>query len=305
MQSQTFPVSGNGHHAILIYAKDSAGNEMRKAFAFSIDDQKYPETSIWPSRGGIYASSVEVKLSPSEVCEWTKMTTDGSDPTEDHGIVYTGPISIRKTTRLKFRSKGQGGNLEPVRTAHFTITQRRDGVFESDQHIDGYIKANPDGTGACVGAFGNLGIGSGSDGKDNRAILHFDTASIPDNADIKHAYLEVTRASGSDDLWADGRVIQVDVQTGYFGTSQALQADDWGAPATAMGVAQVDPFTSDSTRSSPFSEAGLKAINKTGVTKIRLRLSSPHGSLNHYLFVRDGAAAKLFVEYEPAAAASP
>jgi pimeloyl-ACP methyl ester carboxylesterase len=298
INSKTFTIKGNGNHSILCYAKDSASNEKLQSFAWCIDDQEYPETSISPSMGGTYGGSIDVEFSPSESFVWTKYTTDDSDPSDVNGNEYTGAVNIRKTTILKFRSKDTQGNLEPVKTAIFTITQEsQKAVFNNNAEKDGYVKANADGSGAFVGTFSNLAVGSSWDNKDNRAILHFDTASLPDNAVITRAYLEIKYNSKSGDAWSGGRIMEVDVQKGYFGSSYATRADDWGAKATAEGVAHIDKFTADVGQSSEFSQAGMEAINRTGVTQIRLRMSPSHASPNNCIFIKGGTDAKLFIEY--------
>lgn len=148
-----------------------------------------------------------------------------------------------------------------------------------------------------MGALSQLAIGLSRDKKETRAILHFDTASLPDNATITRAYLEIQYHAQSGDVWMGGTTMSVDVQKGYFSSSQALQADDWGARATAERVARIEPFSAGAKPSSDFSPAGLAAINKTGVTQIRLRMEPPPTSPNNYLFIKGGANAKLFVEY--------
>jgi pimeloyl-ACP methyl ester carboxylesterase len=40
---QTFTIKGKGHHSVLCHAQDSAGNAMFESFAWSIDDQRYPD----------------------------------------------------------------------------------------------------------------------------------------------------------------------------------------------------------------------------------------------------------------------
>ncbi len=295
---KTFSIKTNGNHAISCYAKDSAGNETLQSFAWQINDQQYPETSLSPSMGGMYVDSVAVALSPSERCEWTKYTTDGSEPSETNGDTYSGPIAIGKTTALKFRSKDNQGNLEPVKTATFVVTPKTpQTVFDNRAGSDGYVKAKPDGSDAFVGSFDNLEIGASRDGKESRAILYFDTSTLPDNAVVNKAYLEVKLHSRRGDPWADGRRIAIDVQDGCFGSSQAVQVDDWGDAATAEAAGHIGKFTSGTTRSSEFSREGVTAINTTGPTQIRLKLEPSQSSPNNSLFIKGGADAKLFVEY--------
>jgi hypothetical protein len=298
VDSKQFKIEGNGPHSIFCYAKDSDGNEMSRPFVWSIDDQRYPETSLSPSMGGLYVESVDVVLSPSERCEWTKYTTDNSEPSDTNGKVYAGPISVLETTTLKFRSKDVAGNLEPVKTAVFTIVpQLQEVIFNNNADRDGYTKAAADGSDAFVGSYRNLAIGAGRDGKENRAILYFDTSSLPDNAEVSSARLEIKVHAKKGDVWADGRTVEVDIQHGCFGSSQAIQADDWDAPATAEGVARIDKSGADVIRSTDFSQAGIDAINKTGPTQVRLRMNRPHTSADNYVFLKGGAEARLLVEY--------
>lgn len=298
VEKKTFAISGNGNHGLYCYARNRAGKEIRQPFAWRIDDQSYPETCLAPSMGGIYTNRVQVTLSPTEACAWTKYTVDGSDPSEANGIDYTGPIMLEHTTLLKFRSQDLNGNIEPVKHAAFTITrQMHQMVFDNKAERDGYVKAAPDGSGALVGTFSNLAIGAGHDGKDCRTILSFDTSLLPDNARISKAYLTVRQHLSSGDVWDDQRRIDIDVQHGYFGSSKCIRADDWSAPATVREAARIERFTSATARSTDFSKAALEAIDKTGMTQIRLRLNMPHTMPNNYLFIRGGAEAKLVVEY--------
>jgi len=292
-----FEISGNGNHVIACYAKDSGGNETHETFPYSIDDQKYPETGIAPSRGGTYADGIEITLTPSEHIEWTKYTSDGSIPDHDNGIPYTEPFTLVETASLKWRSKDVQGNIEPVNMTVFTITKElQEAVFGNDANKDGYIKANADGSRRSIGTLGSLPLGVGWDGKVNRPILHFDTASIPDNATITTAWLRVEHFSGWGDPWAGGNMLVVDIRTGYFGSSLSLQTDDWDDPATASAVATIDEFASGTNDSSGFSQEGLDAINRTGITQIRLRFD-PNPSDTQYVRIKQGASAKLFVEY--------
>ena len=169
-------------------------------------------------------------------------------------------------------------------------------VISNNGSKDGYVKAYSNGTGREVGTFSNLGVGAGGDGKQNRAILHFDTSGIPDDATITRAYLQVEYSSGSGDPWTGGTLV-VDVKPGYFGSSDSVQTDDWDAVATASSVASIDRFTSGIKNSSDFNSAGLSAINKAGTTQVRLRFNWDPSAWN-YIFIKEGSTAKLYVEYQ-------
>jgi pimeloyl-ACP methyl ester carboxylesterase len=303
-----FSIRGNGAHAILCYTKDSAGKEAFQAFGWQIDDDDYPETRLSPSAGGNFVDKVRIELNVDEASEWTRYTLDGSEPSDTHGETYTAPIVLDRTARLRFRSRSLAGKLEPVRSAVFTVTPRPDRlVFDSEARCTGYLVAQHDVDKVMVGTGNMLRIGAvagttpargdtPSPHGDSRAILHFDTASLPDNAQISHAFLEVGFHARSGDPWAGGRKIEVDVQRGHFGSSRALHASDWNARATAEGVAQIDKFMLGAGKSTDFSRAGLDAINKTGVTQCRLRMTPPvNGEPGACLMLEGGTMARLHI----------
>ena len=303
-----FSIRGNGAHAILCYTKDNAGKEAFQAFGWQIDDDDYPETRLSPSAGGNFVGKVRVELNASQRCDWTRYTLDGSEPSETNGETYTAPIVLDRTARLSFRSRSLSGKLEPVRSAVFTVAHQLERlVFDSDARRTGYLVAQHDSDQVMVGTGNMLRIGAVAGTMrargeapaphgDSRAILHFDTSSLPDNADLSHAFLEVAFHAKSGDPWAGGRKIEVDVQRGHFGSSRALHANDWHARASAEGVAQIDRFSSGTTNSTDFSRAGLEAINKTGITQLRLRMTPRvNGEAGACLMLAGGAMARLHV----------
>ncbi|MFC5460448.1 alpha/beta fold hydrolase [Massilia niabensis] len=326
VDKKRFTIRGNGTHAILCYMKDSAGHEAFQAFGWQIDDDDYPETRISPSAGGNVVGEVRIELKVCEPCEWTRYTIDndaldGSEPSDTNGETYTAPIVLAQNARLRFRSKSLSGKLEPVHTATFTVTRQPDRlVFDSDPQCTGYLIAEQGGT-ILVGTGNMLRIGAvagstagtvpaGSEQPaphgDSRAILHFDTSSLPDNAGIRHACLEVAFHAKSGDPWSGGRNIEVDVQRGHFGSSRALHAGDWDARATAEGVARIEECSSGTCNSTDFSQAGLDAINKTGITQCRLRMTPPaNGGNGACLMLEGGTMARLYVTLASPDQASP
>lgn len=172
-------------------------------------------------------------------------------------------------------------------------------TFTSVAAEDGYIKANADGSAPAVGTLTGIALGRGTDAKYNRGFLSFDTSGLPDGATVTRAYLTVTYSSGSGDPWASpaGNTLVIDVKTGTFNAA-AIELADWGAAATASSVASIAKFTTGAKASTDFGSAGLAAINKTGRTQLRLRFTG-NPAATAYLFVQDGANAKLTVVYTP------
>jgi len=258
-----------------------------------VDDGQYPRTSISPARGGLFAGPVAISLRVSQPCRWTRYTTDGTEPSETAGTPYSPGDSIRidESTVVRYRSQDLTGRTEPTRAASFTIVPARTTeVFASDDQRDGSIIATGSGKVASVASFTDLVVGSETGDGESRAILHFDTSSLPDNATVTSAALELELLSASSD---GAGPVNIDVKTGHFGSSRALQSRDWDARASAEAVAQLARFTPGAQRSTEFSEAGRQAIHRAGVTQLRLRLERPGGGVRF----RGGAAARLIVQY--------
>ncbi|MFD0571640.1 hypothetical protein ACFQ0T_23560 [Kitasatospora gansuensis] len=160
------------------------------------------------------------------------------------------------------------------------------------------MKANADGSAPAVGTLaGSLGlaVGRGTDGKQNRSLLSFDTTALPAGAVVTAARLTVSYGSGSGNPWNEGQ-LTVDARTGCFGTTCTTGTDDYAATADAPAVATLAAFTTGTRTSTDFSPAGLAAITPGGT--LQLRLGFDHAlTSTAYLFLQRGANATLTVEY--------
>ena len=195
-----------------------------------------------------------------------------------------------------------GGGGTTTTTAPTTTTTAPTGTttvtFDSIAGDDGYVKATSTGGSPAVGAYSNLAIGRGTDGKFNRALLSFQTSTIPDGATIVRAYVTVRYSSGSSDPWANpaGNSLVVDVKNGCFG-SCVTETTDWAAAPNTSAIATIAKFTTGAKDSSNFSSGGLSAVNKTGKTQLKLRFSQNQSS-TAYIFIQSGTYAELTVEYQ-------
>ncbi|MEJ1095129.1 MULTISPECIES: PHB depolymerase family esterase [unclassified Pseudoxanthomonas] len=174
--------------------------------------------------------------------------------------------------------------------------------FSNEDANDGYVKANADGSAPAIGtleSYSGLALGRGTDGKYNRALLSFDTSSLPDGATVVSATVTVTYRSAYGDPWSSpaGNTLTVDAQLGCRGAC-IIETGDYAGAMTANDVAQLQRFTGGSQTSNLFSGAGLGAINRAGRTQLRLRFSAQPTATN-YLWIDKGASAKLRVEYLP------
>ena len=121
-------------------------------------------------------------------------------------------------------------------------------TFRSNGTYDGWILES--GEDSNKGGSKNSAADSfylGDDAKDRqyRAILHFPTSALPDNAVVTQVILTIKKqAHVGTDPFVTHRNILVDIRTGYFGSLGpfsigALQAVDFQAPAHRNAVGMI------------------------------------------------------------------
>jgi len=178
-----------------------------------------------------------------------------------------------------------------------------EGMYEV---LESWENTNLGGTRNSSGA--TLRLGDDATRKQYRSILSFDTSALPDTAVITKVTLKLRQkgiAGGGNPVTAFQGFI-VDMNTGLFGNSAALQVTDWQAVAQKT----VGPFT-------PSLSGGWYALDLTaakayinklatgeGLTQIRLRfkLDDNNNSIANYLSLYSGNAGaatrpQLIVEY--------
>jgi len=260
-----------------------------------------------PSNGATVSGTVTIAASATDNVGVTKVefyinnNKVGEDTSSPYEYSWNTTGYSNGTYSLKAIAYDAAGNSAVDNDTSVTVSNSSSGdttvSFNSIASDDGYVKANADGSSPAVGTYSTLGIGRGSDGKYNRAILSFDTSSLPDNATITRAYIVVTYSSRSGDPWANGNSLVIDVKNGYFGIASTIETSDWAASPTASAVASIASFTSGTKQSTDFNSAGLSAINKTGKTQLKLRFVNNQSS-TAYIFIKEGADAKLYVTYQ-------
>ena len=178
-----------------------------------------------------------------------------------------------------------------------TVAAPLTATFANSAVNDGYVKAFSSGTSPEVGTLPGLAVGKGTDAKFNRAVMSFDSSSLPDAATVTRAWVVVQLDSYAGNPWADpvGNTLGIDVKTGCFGTC-GVQTGDWAAAPTASAVAAIPAFFSGGKVSADFASTGRSAVNKTGVTELKLRFTAWQFYVNA-ITLKDGASARLVVEY--------
>jgi hypothetical protein len=111
-KSWTLP-AGDGVKTIYVKFKDSTGNWSSAYTATVTLDTTPPITSASPP-GGFYDSTQFITVSANEPST-IYYTTNGTPPSESSSV-YSSPIPISATTKLRFFAKDTAGNPEAVKT---------------------------------------------------------------------------------------------------------------------------------------------------------------------------------------------
>jgi carboxypeptidase T len=151
----------------------------------------------------------------------------------------------------------------------FTSGGTQDGwVLESGENtsVGGSLTSNNSTSSA-------LRAGDNNQDRQYKAVVSFDTSSIPDGATIVSVTLRLLRGSvtGTNPFTTHG-TCWVDVQNGTgFSGSTTLQNGDWQAAATAAQATSLSNAASNGTWSTGnLNAAGIAALNKTGTTQLRV-----------------------------------
>jgi hypothetical protein len=115
-----YNAASEGTYQLYGWAKDGAGNVSLPAEPVRVTvDRTAPVTTANPV-GGWFGTALNITLEANEPST-IYVTTNGTTPSESSGL-YTMPIPISTTTKLKFFAKDLAGNVEPVKTVIYYQT---------------------------------------------------------------------------------------------------------------------------------------------------------------------------------------
>jgi uncharacterized delta-60 repeat protein len=114
-------------------------------------------------------------------------------------------------------------------------------------------------------------VGDDQNDKQYRSIVSFNTASLPDNAIVTAAQVNIKRQGlvGTDPFTTHGALL-LEIRNGLFSNDLDLRLSDFAAPASSSTP---DTFTGplDSWYTANLGSANVVFINKYGITQFRLR----------------------------------
>ncbi|HSF43133.1 MAG TPA: M14 family zinc carboxypeptidase [Thermoanaerobaculia bacterium] len=190
-------------------------------------------------------------------------------------------------------------------TLTLTAVAAQDGwVLESGETTG--VGGSLDATASTTSA---LRAGDTNQDRQYKTIVSFDTSAIPDGVTILSATLRLRRGalSGTNPFTTHG-TCWVDLQTGGFSGSTALELSDFQATATVVQAATLSNAASNGTWSEGgLNAAGIAAVDKTGTTQLRVyfNLDDNDDNGNDYLGYYSGNSSttsyrpQLVVTYYP------
>ncbi|MEK6754199.1 MAG: DNRLRE domain-containing protein [Chloroflexota bacterium] len=148
-------------------------------------------------------------------------------------------------------------------------------------------------------------LGDDAANKQYRAILHFDTSSLPDWVVITSVTLKIQKQGGigSNPFTALGS-LAVDIRKPYFSSSVGLTTNDFQAAASQASVATFNETPVGNWYNTALNAAGISNINLTGTTQFRLRFTTDDNNdlgADYFTFSSGDAGAanrpQLIIEY--------
>jgi len=150
-------------------------------------------------------------------------------------------------------------------------------VFTSNPVLDGWVLESNENSN--VGGTMNSGaatfiVGDNAANKQFRAILHFDTSSLPDTAVITNVTLKIMKQGlVGTNPFTTHRSLLADIRKPYFGASVALQIGDFQSPANRNAAAVFGATPIGNWYSAVLNNAANAFVNRTGATQFRLRFA--------------------------------
>lgn len=138
---------------------------------------------------------------------------------------------------------------------------------------DGWVLESTETSGAGGSNNGggqHLLVGDSANRQQYRAIVSFDTSTLPDGATITAATLKLRRTKAVGTVTSGFGLLQAAITNGTFGAA-SIENSDFSAAPDASGVATLNIPTADGDLASgDLDAAGLAAINRTGKTQFRI-----------------------------------
>jgi len=177
-------------------------------------------------------------------------------------------------------------------------------TFLSNGTYDGWVRESTEtsGTGGASDPTSTTFLlGDDASDRQYRAILHFDTSTLPDDAIVKKATLKIKRNStvGTDPFSTHGNIV-TDIRSGAFYGNPALQWIDFKAvPSLLFAGTILNTPTVDNWYIGDLKDTALPFINRSGDTQLRLRFYTDDNDDAGADYLRFYSGNHSFSTYQP------
>jgi FlaG/FlaF family flagellin (archaellin) len=149
--------------------------------------------------------------------------------------------------------------------------------FRSRSAFDGWVleSAEQSGRGGALNSWGrDCLVGDDAGDRQSRSILHFATRSLPDDAVITNATLQIRSAgfTGSSPFLTHG-ALTVDIRRGGFHGATPLEFADFQARANRLAVGTFGSSPAGGWYTARLAASGYQFVNRQGATQLRLRFA--------------------------------
>ncbi|HLO29308.1 MAG TPA: DNRLRE domain-containing protein [Anaerolineales bacterium] len=181
--------------------------------------------------------------------------------------------SIKDATNQPLGGPGTGnGNFTTGQA--YTVYLLTTVLFRSNGTNDGWVVESGETTnqGGSLNATGTtFYLGDNAQDRQFRAFLHFPTSTLPDNAVIRQATIKLKKQgiTGTDPFTTHQNIV-IDIRSGAFSGSNALQIIDFQAAASRNAVGMILNTPSGVWYSSNLDATAFPYVNRVGVTQFRL-----------------------------------
>ncbi|RPH60465.1 MAG: hypothetical protein EHM81_06195 [Chloroflexi bacterium] len=157
-------------------------------------------------------------------------------------------------------------------------------IFTSAAAYDGFIlekNAKSNMGGSLNAKAATLRLGDDALNRQYKAILSFDTSSLPDDAIVTAVTLKIKQSGapvGKNPFSTMGS-LSVGLRSGAFGNANTLALKDFNAPASINQAGTFAKTPADNWYSAAIAENGLESINAAGVTQFRLSFTRADNNL--------------------------
>ena len=291
----------NGTTALVsVSSTGSQGNVGSLLAAISPDGRYVAFTSVSDNLvSGDTNAKVDVFVHDLQT-RFTSRASVASDGAQGNGNSSTPSISLNGR-KVAFESAasnlvgGDGNNVYDI----FSRAMPQMSFLRSRAADDGWVLEsgeNSNAGGTLNNAATTFNLGDDAANKQYRAILSFDTSSLPDTAVILNVALMIRKQGlvGSDPFSSLGP-LHVDVRTGSFG-GIPLQVTDFQAAASKNVVGAIPKAPVGGWNQKVWTGSVFSFINKTGVTQFRLhfKLDDNNNGMADYIKFYSGNASESY-----------